>query len=281
MDIYETIVRLRREGRKAALATIVRRLGSTPRKDHAKMLICDDGTSSGSVGGGCTEAEVWQAAKKVMQTEKATLLRYELTEKDAESEGLVCGGTVEIFVEPILPEPRVFIMGAGHLGQALAETAGRLGFEVTVIDDRVSFANRERFPRAQHVVVADFDSGLGQVPVDENSYILVVTRGHSHDQVATEQAIQTRARYVGLVGSRRKTRLIVEALLAKGYPPELFEKLYSPIGLDLGAETPEEIAVSVGAELIALRKGKHQRNEKQLYIIKCIENWQAARAQAS
>lgn len=156
-DIYEEIVRLRRDGQRAALATLVRRVGSTPRKDHAKMLIREDGTAIGSVGGGCVEAEIWSAAKRVLQSRRAELLRYELTQDDATREGLVCGGTVEVFVEPILAEQRLFILGAGHVGQALAAAAQPLGFRVTVIDDRESFANRERFPTADEIRVHSFE----------------------------------------------------------------------------------------------------------------------------
>lgn len=265
-DIYEEIVRLRREGRRAALATLVRRVGSTPRKDHAKMLIREDGTSLGSVGGGCVEAEVWQAAKRVLDTRLAEMLRYRLTQDDATREGLVCGGTVEVFVEPILPEQRLFILGAGHVGQALAAAAHPLGYRVTVVDDRENFANGERFPHAENIRVQPFDAGLDELGVNRESFILIVTRGHSHDQVALETAVDTPARYVGLVGSRRKIKILVENLLEKGRPPSAFEHLYAPIGIEIGSETPEEIAVSVMAELIALQKGVHKRSSKQQFI---------------
>ena len=271
MDVYEEAVRVRQQGGRAALATIVRRLGSTPRKDHAKMLIHEDGSFVGTVGGGCVEAEVWEAAKRVIDTGSATLLSYQLTQDDAENEGLICGGTVEIFVEPILPDPKVVVMGAGHVGQAIAESAHRVGFQVAVLDDRASFANSERFPDAQEIVVSPYESGLGQISISPTSFVLVVTRGHSHDQTALEQAIQTQAQYVGLVGSRRKIQLIVQNLLEKGYAPETFNRLYAPIGLPIGSETPEEIAVSVVAELIAIRKGSHARSEKQGFIIKVLE----------
>ncbi len=270
MDIYSEIVRVRKEGRRAALATIVRRLGSTPRKDHAKMLVYDDGSFIGSVGGGCTEAEVWQAAKRVIEGSQPAYLKYELTEEDAENEGLVCGGTVEIFVEPILSEPKVILMGAGHVAQAIAKVADLVGFQVAVADDRESFASRERFPQSQEIVLAPFEECLQQIAVTENSFLLVVTRGHRHDQIALEQAIQTRARYVGLIGSRRKIQLIVENLLRKGYGAETFDRLYAPIGLEIGSETPEEIAVSVMGELIAILKGVHQRHKKQLFVKKVI-----------
>ncbi len=271
MDVYEEVVRVRKHGGKAALATIVRRLGSTPRKDHAKMLIHEDGSFVGTVGGGCVEAEVWEEAKRVMNSGSAALLNYELTQEDAENEGLICGGTVEIFVEPILPDPKVVLMGAGHVGQAIAEAAHRVGFQVAVLDDREAFANAERFPNAQELVVGPYESGLEEIQISQTSFVLVVTRGHSHDQTALEQAIQTQARYVGLVGSRRKIQLIVKNLIEKGYAPEAFDRLYAPIGLAIGSETPEEIAVSVVAEVVAIRKGVHQRSEKQLFIVKVLD----------
>ena len=279
MDIFEQIVRLRDQGSKGALITIIRRLGSTPRKDHAKMLIYEDGSTLGSIGGGCTEAEVWQVARKVMDSGRGELLKFELTEEDAENEGLVCGGTVEIFVEPILPEAKLIIMGAGHVGQAVAEAAQTVGFQIAVLDDRQTFANRERFPTAQEIIVDPFAKSLEQTTVTENSFILIVTRGHGHDQIALEKAICSNARYVGLLGSRRKIQIIVENLLKKGCSREAFAKLYAPIGIEIGSETPEEIAVSVLAELIAIRKGVHQRNKKQLFITKLIGDTQRASGQ--
>ncbi|MFB3905973.1 MAG: XdhC family protein [Acidobacteriota bacterium] len=270
VDIYERIVELRRAGRRAALATIVRRLGSTPRKDHAKMLILDDGTFVGSVGGGCVEAAVWEAGQKAIAEGRAQLIKYELNDDDAENEGLVCGGTVEVFVEPLLPDPKLVILGAGHLGRAISDVVQPLGFQVTVVDDRDSFATPERFPGAR-VVCRPFDSGLADLDVNADTFILVVTRGHRHDQVALEHAIQTSARYVGMVGSRRKIALLVNNLLAKGLPAEAFRRLYAPIGLEIGSETPEEIAISVAAELIALQKGTHKRSEKQEFVMGLLQ----------
>lgn len=270
MDLYEEIARLRREGRKAALATIVRRQGSTPRKDRAKMLVYEDGSTLGSVGGGCTEAEVWREARQVMESGQSSILKFELTEKDVENEGLVCGGTIEIFLEPILPDPKVILMGAGHVAKAISEAASRLGFKVAVLDDRAAFASAERFPEADEIVVESFERSLERINVSENSFILILTRGHAHDQIACEKALRTRARYVGLLGSRRKIQLIVENLLERGHPPEAFARLYAPVGIEIGSETPEEIAVSVVAELIALLKGVHQRSSKQLFLEKVL-----------
>ena len=271
MDIYEEIVRVRFEGGKAALATIVRRQGSTPRRDFAKMLISEDGSTVGSVGGGQTEAEVLKEAERVMETGQASLLKYQLTQKDAEAEGLACGGTVEIFVEPILPDPKLILMGAGHIGQTVAQVAHRVGFNVAVVDDRESFANRERFPQAEELVVAAFEEGFDAITVSQTSFILIATRGHGYDQVVLEQALQTPAGYIGMVGSRRKTQIIVQKLLEKGISPRALSRLYAPIGIEIGSETPEEIAVSVVAALIAILRGVHQRSEKQLFVMKLLE----------
>ncbi|MGW8181295.1 MAG: XdhC family protein [bacterium] len=271
-DLYREIVKLREQGRQGALATIIKHIGSTPRKDNAKMLIREDGSTLGSVGGGCVEAEIWSKSKEVIHSGRASLVSYTMTDEDAENDGLVCGGTVEIFIEPILSDPQLIIMGAGHLGQAIARLAGPLGFTVTVLDDRDSYASSARFPEADQLIVDSFEQGLDQLSIRKNSFILVVTRGHSHDQIATEKAIQTAARYVGLVGSRRKIKIIVEQLLQKGLPPESFRRLYAPIGLDIGSETPDEIAISVMAELIALRKERHQRSEKQKFVLSLVES---------
>lgn len=235
------------------------------------MLIRQDGSTLGSVGGGCVEAEVWQQAQDVIASGRPRFLSYELNANDAENEGLVCGGTVEIFIEPIMSEPKLIILGAGHLGQATAAIAKSIGFSVFIIDDREAFANRERFPEADRIEVREFANSLDGVPVDSNTFILIVTRGHSHDQMATEVAVKTNAGYVGLVGSRRKIKLIVDALLEKGLAPGLFAKLYAPIGIPIGSETPEEIAVSVAAELIAIRKGVHKRSEKQEFVQKVTD----------
>ncbi len=150
------------------------------------------------------------------------LVSFELNASDAENEGLICGRTVEVFLEPIMSDPKLFILGAGHLGLALAEFGRRVGCRVTVVDDRDRFANRERFPPVEDVLVRPFEGCLRDLPVDRNSYVVIVTRGHSHNCTATEEAIQTPARYIGLVGSRRKIKLIVETLIGKGYSADRF-----------------------------------------------------------
>jgi len=265
-DLYEEIVRLRKKGEPAALATIIRHTGSTPRKDSAKMLILRDGTFIGSVGGGCVEAQAWQTAAEVIETRHSKVLKYQMTNEDVEEDGLVCGGSVEIFIEPIMSRAQLVILGAGHVGQSICHLASLIDFRVTVIDDRKDFVSKERFPEAEQRLSRPFKESLDDLKLMPDSLILVVTRGHSHDQQALETALAQKIRYIGLIGSRRKIKLLVENLLEKGYPPEHFSHLYAPIGLDIGSETPGEIAVSVAAELIAIRKGTHQLNSKQEFI---------------
>ena len=266
IDIYEEIVRLRTKGEPAALATIVRRVGSTPRKDNAKMLIRRDGSSIGSIGGGCVEAEVWEIARRVMRTSRAQILEYEMTDEDLEEEGLVCGGKVEVFVEPILSNATVVILGCGHVGQSICEQLVKLGCRVTVVDDRKTFASVERFPDAERVLVREFDQSLEDLDIPEDGFAFVVTRGHRHDQQALATALGLGLRYVGLIGSRRKIKLLVGNLLEEGFQMTDFENLYAPIGIEIGSESPPEIAVSVAAELIAIRKGVHKRSPKQQFI---------------
>lgn len=254
MDIFEEIVELRSRGERAALATIISRRGSTPRRDAAKMLIYDDGRTSGTIGGGCTEAEVCTAARLVIQTGKPKLLSFDLTDDDAEESGLICGGTMEVYVEPVLPDPTLFIFGAGHIGQRLAETARTLGFKIAVIDDRTKYANLERFPMADAIYSGPWEELLPQLPVTESSFLVIATRGHNFDLQCLRYAVGTPAGYIGLLGSRRKTKLLLSSLEQEGIDPANFERVYAPIGLEIGSETPEEIAVSIAAELIAVRK---------------------------
>jgi len=254
MDLYEEIVRLRKGGRRGAVATIVNVRGSIPSFKTAKMLVRDDGSIVGTIGGGCVEAEVWQAARDVMESEKPRTLTFDLNQDPKNDAGLVCGGTLEIFVEPILPPADLYIFGAGHVAASLYQVARIAGFDVTVVDDREAYANRERFPEAQQVIAEDFDKAAAQLSPSESSYIVIVTRGHRDDMRILRWAVQTPAHYIGMIGSKRKTITIFKELQQEGLPADLFDRVHAPIGLDIGAITPEEIAVSITAELIAKRR---------------------------
>jgi xanthine dehydrogenase accessory factor len=260
VDIYEEIVRLRQEGRRGAVATIVNVRGSIPSFETAKMLVRDDGSIAGTIGGGCVEAEVWQAARDVMESEKPRTLTFNLNENPKYDTGLVCGGTLDIFIEPVLPPALLYIFGAGHVSVNLYKVARGAGFDVTVVDDRSTYASRERFPDAKDVIAEDFDQGMAKITPQESSYIVIVTRGHRDDMRVLRWAVQTQARYVGMIGSKRKTISIFRELTKEGLPPHLFERVHAPVGLDIGAITPEEIAVAITAELIAVRR----RSERAL-----------------
>ena len=255
MDLYEEIVELRRQGRRAALATIINVRGSIPSFNTAKMLVRDDGSILGTVGGGCVEADVWQAAREVMEQEKPRTLTFNLNQNPKYDTGLVCGGTLEIYVEPILPIPQLYLFGAGHVAFNVYKVARLAGFDVTVVDDRDAYANVERFPEARQVVADDFEVALRKLDPTESSYIVIVTRGHRDDMRVLRWAVQTPARYIGMIGSKRKVLTIYKELESEALPASLFEKVKAPIGLEIGAVTPEEIAVAIVAEMIAFRRG--------------------------
>lgn len=255
MDIYDEIVRLRKSGQKCALATIVQVNGSIPSYESAKLLVREDGSMVGTVGGGCVEAEVWNAAREVIETEQPKHLTFSLGQDAAYDNGLICGGQLNVFVEPITPQPRAFIFGAGHISKSLSKVANLAGFATVVIDDRETFANRDRFPEAEEVFSGEYEAIFPTLTVNHSSYLIVVTRGHRDDMRVLRWAIGTPARYIAMIGSKRKTLGVMKELMKEGIPREDFDRLHAPMGLDIGAISPEEIAVSVVAEMIALRRG--------------------------
>jgi xanthine dehydrogenase accessory factor len=254
MDVFEELVRLRNLGRKCALATIVEARGSIPSYESAKILVRDDGSMTGTIGGGCVEAEVWNAAREVIETEKPKRLAFNLGQDAAYDNGLICGGQIEVFVEPVLPLPRAFIFGGGHISKSLSKVANLAGFTTVIVDDRESFASRERFPEAEAVHAGEYEDVIPTLPINETSYVVIVTRGHRDDMRVLKLAISTPARYIAMIGSKRKVLNVVRELGKEGIPREAFDRLHAPMGLDIGAISPEEIAVSVAAEMIAVRR---------------------------
>ncbi len=255
MDVLEELVRMRRNGRKSALATIVRVSGSIPSYESAKLLIRDDGSIAGTVGGGCVEAEVWAAAREVIDTEKPRRMSFNLAGDALYDNGLICGGQLEVFIEPILPVQSLYIFGAGHVSLSLSKVASMAGFRTVVVDNRETFANRDRFPEADEIHAVEYEDAFSKLEVNESSYLAIVTRGHKDDMRVLRWAVGTRARYIGMIGSRRKAIEVFKELEKEGIAAERLETVHTPIGLDIGAITPEEIAVSVVAELIATRRG--------------------------
>jgi len=347
-DLYSQIVKALQMKERVALATLINRIGSAPRAAGAKYLVKEDGSSFGTIGGGCVEAEVWQGAQEVIKKEKKGVLHFNLSAEQLAAGGLICGGTVDIFLEPLRPEfldiyreiarikqkggsailatlvstddapakgegtkilmrlsgekigrlsdgealernvlmegdavlkenrprtmvfhlekrkmevllepivsePTVYVFGAGHVSEHVAPLAKKVHFKVMIIDDREAFANRDRFPEADDVLVLDFEKCFDRLTIDESSYLIIVTRGHLYDSVVLEEAIKTPARYIGMIGSRTKIQTLYKNLMQKGISREVLDRVHAPIGLDINSETPEEIAVSIVAQLIQVR----------------------------
>jgi xanthine dehydrogenase accessory factor len=237
-----------------ALVTIVRTQGSTPQRAGAKMLVYADGRTVGTIGGGCYENEAALKAREAIGTGRQALLHYELNDDFAQENGLICGGRMDVHVDPLEPAPTLYIVGAGHVGLHLARAAGDAGFRLVVVDDREKFANAERFPDAE-IVVEPIPEWLARAELPSTAYVAILTRGHQHDLDAVRALAGRELRYLGLIGSRAKIARIAEALRGEGLPEACLARLHAPIGLDIGAVSPAEIAISIAAEMIAVRRG--------------------------
>ena len=347
-EVIQEAVKLSRQGEPCVLATVVRTKGSTPQKAGAMLLVRQDGSGVGTLGGGCVEGDIWFAAKEILRQQGGPEFKdYYLNEDIAARDGLVCGGTMYFFLEPIRgaqdfqvigdelisaydggdavslatvvnvreggdnlgaklllrldgsitgslgsPEldrqavevaqrvaeigntesfstgtgfevfvegfttpPTLVMVGGGHVGKATADLAHSMGYRVYVVDDRPEFANEERFPDIEQTVVTPYETWANQLEINVNSFVVVATRGHRFDDMALESALTSKARYIGLLGSRRKNMMIYRRLLAEGTPVDRLRQVHAPIGLDIGALTPEELAVSIMSEIIMVRRG--------------------------
>jgi len=255
-DIFKEIAIIKSEGGSAALATIIKTKGSAPREAGSKMLIRSDGTIAGSIGGGSLEATICREAANVIKEANPKLMHFNMTKEEAAEDGMICGGTMDVFIEPIVSEPTLFIFGAGHISVSICKLAKMVGFKVAVIDDRAEFANAKRFPDADQVLNEKFTEIFSKLTINRSSYIVIVTRGHQFDEKVLEQAIQSKACYLGMIGSKKKNDTVFANLQSKGISKKLLKAVHAPIGLDIHAETPEEIAVSIMAEIIKRRREK-------------------------
>jgi xanthine dehydrogenase accessory factor len=255
-EVFAAVADALGRGEAAALVTIVSTTGSTPQRVGAKMLVFGDGRIVGTIGGGCYENDAFWKAREAITARKPQLVHYELSDDFAQETGLVCGGQMDVYIEPIEPSPELYVIGAGHVGTALATLAQTVGFHVHVVDDREKFANRERFPVATDVVTEDIPTWIARTALPPHAYVVIVTRGHTNDLEALRALVTRDLRYLGLIGSRAKVARIFEALQQDGIAGECLKRVHAPIGLDIGAVTPDEIAVSILAELIAVKHGK-------------------------
>jgi xanthine dehydrogenase accessory factor len=218
------------------------------------LLVREDGSLAGTIGGGCVEAEVWNAAREVIETERPKHMSFNLGQDAAYDNGLICGGQLDVFVEAIVPQPRAFIFGAGHISKSLSKVAQLAGFDTAIVDNREAFANRERFPEAGEIFAEEYEEVFSKLPINETSYIIIVTRGHRDDMRVLRWAAGTQARYVSMIGSTRKVINVIKELEKEGISRAAMARIYAPMGLEIGAISPEEIAVSDEAEMIAVRR---------------------------
>lgn len=253
LDIYQQLVNLISKGEGAVLATVISSRGSAPRKAGAKMLIKNDGTFIGSIGGGGVEHQIRNKAIEVMKSGEPQIVHFDLSGKESMAQ-MICGGQMDIFLEPILPPETLYLCGAGHISQTTALIGKMLGFRVVVIDPRPEFNNIDRFPDADSLIVEDYAIAIPKLDIDENSYIIIYTPGHILDEQCLYFATGTKAKYIGMIGSKKKVKEIKERLLQKGVSQQQLDRVYAPIGLEIGAETPEEIAISILAEIIKVKR---------------------------
>ncbi len=251
-SIYESILQAQRNGQAAALATVIRARGSVPRHEASKLLVFADGHIIGTVGGGELENRTIEAAKQVAQGGAACIITHTLVDP-ARGDAGVCGGEVEVFIEPIMPPPTLLIIGAGHVGKALARQAKWLGYRILVTDDRPELCTRNFIPDADEFIVGPTIEALSKISIDHQTYIASVTRGYLYEVDALPILLQSPAPYIGVIGSKRRWAMTVQDLKTKGITEAELERIHAPIGLEIGAETPEEIAVSIMAEIIAQR----------------------------
>jgi len=250
LKIYEEIVRLQRAGEPFVLATVIQNSGSSPRKAGAKLLLRRDGTQLGSVGGGKVESETIQAARSALEEGTPRSLPFVLNEEH----GFACGGAMTVYIEPHGSAPRLVLFGAGHVGKAVAALAKECGFHVTVVDERPECATHEEIPAADELILASVREAFGLLKLSPDSFVVIATPGHLSDFDAVRGALSCNTRFIGLLGSRRKREVLLKSLSDEGYSEEQRARVVTPVGVDIGAETPEEIAVSIVGQLVLERR---------------------------
>jgi xanthine dehydrogenase accessory factor len=257
-SLIKKLSQLLDEQQNIALVTIINSLGASPRGVGAMMIVDSAGNLiDGTIGGGAIEEKAKQDAAECIRRGTSRTISYNLNEKaEKESLPMMCGGSVEIFIQVFRQKDKLIIAGAGHIAEKLYKIAKILGYIVTILDDRQEMITKERFPEADELLMGDIPSNLKTVSIDENTNIVIVTHGHKYDAMALEAVINSTARYIGMIGSMNKVKTCFETLKKKGISEEKLTKVYSPIGIDLGGETPEEISLAIMAEMQAVKYGK-------------------------
>ncbi|HSM58478.1 MAG TPA: XdhC/CoxI family protein [Candidatus Sulfomarinibacteraceae bacterium] len=253
LPIIEELIEAQKNGEPVVLATVTKARGSVPRHAGSKMLIYENGAISGTVGGGEMESRVITEAQEALVEGQPRVLPYSLVDPQRGDPG-VCGGEMEVYLEPYLPPMTIFVVGAGHVGQAVADLAHWLGYQVVVNDDREELATEEAVPNADVYLPGSIENALARHKITRNTYVVLLTRNVKIDQEILPHLVDTPAPYIAVMGSRRRWQHTKELLLEDGLTEEQLSRFHSPVGLELNAETPEEIAVSILAEIIMLRR---------------------------
>ncbi len=263
--IYNAIYEILKQNKKGALITIVDTKGSTPRKAGTKMFITEDGDSFGTIGGGNFETAMIKEALNFIHKNKfltskspkgisnVLIKEFDLSALDKNEFDMHCGGKMKVLIEPITSSPKAIIFGGGHISITLVKILKLLEFHITVLDDRKKYANKNRFPEVDKVIAGNFERQFSKLKVDDNTYLIIVTRAHSQDQTCLQFALQTKPKYIGMIGSKMKWEGIKKNLIKKGIKKKEFERVHCPIGLSINAQTPEEIAISICAEIIKIK----------------------------
>jgi xanthine dehydrogenase accessory factor len=259
--LFETIVDLKKSGEPAVLAIIIQAEGSTPRRVGTKMIILKDGKAIGTMGGGDLEKRVIEEALGALRQGEPRIASFTLDIEKGKLD-MMCGGKLDVYIEPLLPKERLIIFGAGHITRSLAPLMKLAGFKVSVVEDSPDLLQKDQFPETEDLILTDMEQFARDLPSDSQAYIVLLSRGFSKDKAILKQLIQKNFKYIGMIGSLRKINTMRGDLQKEGIPEESFSKLQAPIGLDIGAETPEEIAISIAAEIIAAKKGKIERLKK-------------------
>ncbi|MGB9630133.1 MAG: XdhC family protein [Thermodesulfobacteriota bacterium] len=261
-DLFEKIVELKRTGKPAALLIVTKTQGSVPRRAGAKMIVLQDGTTIGTLGGGDLEKKAIEEALEAIQEATPRIASFTLDIEKGKLD-MMCGGELEVYIEPMLLEEKLIIFGAGHITRCLAPLMKMAGFNVSVVDDSPDLLRKEAFPETDDLILTDMEQYAKDLPSDHRTYVVLLSRGFSRDKEILSQLIRKDFKYIGMIGSMRKIRTMKEDLKKEGVPDEAFMKLQAPIGLDIGGETPEEIAISIAAEIIAVKKGKVETFKKK------------------
>ena len=262
IQIFDKIAAAVRNHQKAALVTITKIEGSTPRKTGSMMIVFEDGSIEGTVGGGKFEFVIIDQAKKCIEEKESKSFSYELNDEEG-SLHMQCGGSAEVFIKVFAPTEKLLIVGGGHIALELYQLGQLLGYHTSIFEDREDFLNLDRFPKADELILGKIEDKLRTYPIDANCYIVIVTRGHKYDEIALEAVVNRGAAYIGMIGSRNKTEHVMTNLQEKGIGKEDLEKVYAPIGLKLGGETPMDIGFSILAEIQLIRYGgklEHMKN---------------------